>query len=668
MFVRLIALIGQRPVQHIVFSVAVLVLLAKGGTPQALAQASATYRVTADDKGQTTIVVTGQGATVTLQTMQAGLGAATELLEDHGDGVWQLNANLLIEKGVTLTLRGDAGVRELRLRSESSTTAATPGSYDYSSFVYLRTDNGVISIDGVRIHSWDRQANQVDTEIANGRSYLLAKYDARMDIANAELSYLGSADGESYGVAWRDTNDPARPDELRTRVSGEVINSTFHRNYYGVYTFQASDMIFRGNTFSENIGYGFDPHDYSHHFVVEDNQAFANGNHGFIISRGCNNFVFRRNKSYGNTNVDLEKFAHGFMIDPGSPQSNVQVPSTANLFEQNHAYDNEGYGLRILGSSDNVIKQNIFERNEQGITVEGASANNVLLGNTITANRIHGIFVRSGTDATTIRGNSVANNAVNGLYIKSNGTTVDTNDIHGNGGDGIHILPESVPAAFSDLLRPGVERDTAQLAAELVGTVVVAQTLTNNRISSNTVANNGKHGITLKGSLEGIVEGNIVTQNTEHGVYLASGARANQLIDNHITANGGDGIRANGADVLHNQWRTNLVFANGTGDIRLTGGANSKIQPPQIVAFDGTTVRGTATAGATVELFADKGQERRGFVGRTVAAVDGSFSLTIAQGMQNITATATDPAGNSSAFAQSRGWTQLYLPLVRMQN
>ena len=115
--------------------------------------------------------------------------------------------------------------------------------------------------------SWNPQANTYDTDVSNGRSYLLAKYDARMDIKNADISYLGSADGESYGVSWRDINDSAAPDVLRTRVTGEVLNSNFSNNYYGIYTFQASNMVFRNNKFHHNIGYGFDPHDFSHHFT-----------------------------------------------------------------------------------------------------------------------------------------------------------------------------------------------------------------------------------------------------------------------------------------------------------------------------------------------------------------------------------------------------------------
>ena len=43
-------------------------------------------------------------------------------------------------------------------------------------------------------------------------------------------------------------------------------------------------MVFDSNEFDHNIGYGFDPHDFTHDVVVENNQSHDNGTHGFIIS------------------------------------------------------------------------------------------------------------------------------------------------------------------------------------------------------------------------------------------------------------------------------------------------------------------------------------------------------------------------------------------------
>jgi parallel beta-helix repeat protein len=495
-----------------------------------------TYQVGPNDQGQTTITVAGQGAVVTLHDIHHGLGTFAALLESQGNGVWQLNANLLIDRGVTLNLTEAAGVHELKLRSQANTpvisapqlnTSAGDGGYNYASFVYLRTDDGTITIDGVKIYSWDPTLQAIDTDIANGRSYLLAKYAARLNISHAELSYLGSGDGESYGVSWRDMNDSANPGALRTRVTRQVINSFFHHNYDGIYTLQASNMVFRNNIFTHNMRYGFDPHDYSHHFIIQDNEAFTNGSHGFIISRGCHHFEFRRNRSHKNQDPDLVKLAHGFMLDPGSPGSlDPQAPSTQNLLELNEAYDNEGYGLRVLRSTSNTIQNNRFENNLNGITVELGSTSNTLIGNTLADNQANGIFIRGGADKTAVMNNNVLGNGTTGIYIKSNDNTVQENVVRNNQGVGVLLLPETDSAtAIADLTAQHTR--TAMLDSNLVRMITAEGVLTGNMVGNNNIISNRGNGIAMKGATTTVVEMNVVERNGGHGIALTNGASRN---------------------------------------------------------------------------------------------------------------------------------------------
>src|SRR5262249_16640826 len=172
-----------------------------GGT--VLGGAHASYTIGAGRNGEVTVFISGPGANLTLPEIQQALqviSPTAQLLENQGNGVWQANASLFLNRGVTLRLTPDT-VTWLKLRSRATAIRRAPavdGRYNYNSFVTLRTYNGAIVIDGVRVTSWDPAANDFDRDISNGRSYVIAKYDARMDIRNADLSYLGSADGESY--------------------------------------------------------------------------------------------------------------------------------------------------------------------------------------------------------------------------------------------------------------------------------------------------------------------------------------------------------------------------------------------------------------------------------------------------------------------------------------
>jgi parallel beta-helix repeat protein len=450
------------------------------------------------------------------------------------------------------------------------------------------------------------------------------------------------------------------------RVTGQVMGSQFHHNYYGIYTFQASGMVFRGNRFYRNICYGFDPHDFSHHFVVEDNQAFENGNHGFIISRGCNNFVFRRNTSFNNTNLDAMKLAHGFMLDPGSQLSaDPQAPSSNNLLEANHAYSNEGYGLRILGSTDNTIRNNLFENNLQGLTVEQGSTGNTLAGNTLSGNQINGIFVRGGADTTTITGNTATANGLNGIDIKSDTNTVSANTVRDNRNAGIALLPETTAtAAVADLTPPGRHVPVAAIDPDLVGAVLAASAISGNQLIGNTVAANNDDGLEIKGAINTTVDANVVERNGVHGIYLANGASNNRITRNTVSLNQGNGIRANGVDTIKNTWSENAVFSNTVGGILVTSDANSRIRPPAITSVQGNVVAGTASPGAAVELFSDTGYQGRNFEGRTTAQTDGSFTFVAPGGWKapHINATATDGDGNASAFTYIG--RSVHLPLV----
>ncbi|HZG69659.1 MAG TPA: right-handed parallel beta-helix repeat-containing protein, partial [Herpetosiphonaceae bacterium] len=540
--------------------------------------ATATVTVGICRNAQAGICVTGPGAVVTLPMIQAQLrGDQAGLLVLEANGVWQLNATLFIDRGVTLNLTTET-VTCLKLRSEAN------------GFANLVTNDGNININGVQIHSWDPGAGTFDTDISNGRSYVLAKYNARMEIRNAELSYLGALQTQGYGVSWVDTDQ--ENGTWRTRVTGLAINSDFHHNYYGIYTFQAANMTFRGNKFHHNISYGFDPHDYSHHMLVEDNEAFENGLHGFIISRGCHDFIFRRNRSFDNglATDTADRNAHGFMLDPGSPLfPKPQAPSYNNLLEDNHAWGNTGYGLRILRSHGNTIRNNVFENHLQGITVELDSTNNLLEGNTVTGNQLHGIFLRPGADGNTVRGNTVSRSGTNGIYVKSSNNTVIGNTVsdHGNRvngtpeGSGILLLVESdtsTSVAGDFRLPTGVQ---ATGDPELVGEPQ-ASVPTGNVVKENTVARNAEHGIELNGAVNTLVEANDVSANNIHGIYLKAGASNNRLVKNTIYANAAHGIRASTANTAKNSWSENVIYDNGAAGIIVTENANEGIQPPSI--------------------------------------------------------------------------------------
>lgn len=564
---------------------------------------TATYTFIQDKKNQLTILVTGAGATITLADIQSGLGAANaDHLVNLGNGVWRLNTNLWIDEDVTLLLSPQNGVNELQLRSDNNGAVTSSAineiesidAIEYPSFVYLKTENGSIHLDSVKVYSWDTAANAVDTNYSNGRAYILAKLDATLTVQNADIGYLGSADGESYGLSWRDINSTTEPNVLRTRVTGQVLNSKIHHNYYGIYTYQAQNMTFRGNEFHSNVRYGFDPHDYTHHVLVEDNLAYNNGAHGFIISRGCNNFTFRNNKSYNNVDPGTN-LAHGFMLDPGGASaSDPQVSSSNNLLENNESYNNEGYGLRLLGSSDNEIRNNYFHHNDTGMTIDGAAVTsattrNLVRGNRFEANTKTGIFLREAPQ-NEIRENIITGNLGSGLDIrKATQNKIEANTITGNGIHGV-ILSDS--AQQNSLLGNTIQNNKSY------GINITASTTTGNHWSQNLITGNLLGGIFGGAQLLAAPVLQTVTGNTVSGqapanvtveIFADNGAQGQFYIGQ--TPAGSDG---------------SFTFTSNTGwtapnvtAIAVAPNTNASPFSGPVPASTNTTPTGTPTATAT---------------------------------------------------------------------
>ena len=115
----------------------------------------------------------------------------------------------------------------------------------------------------------------------------------------------------------------------------------FQHNFFGVYTFEAANILFRNNVFRDNVFYGADPHDSSVGLVFEHNEAYGNGSHGIIFSSYVNHSVVRNNYSHDNG-------GNGIMMD---------FHSDSNVIEGNVVVDNQLEGIVSGGSADLVIRE-----------------------------------------------------------------------------------------------------------------------------------------------------------------------------------------------------------------------------------------------------------------------------------------------------------------------
>ena len=453
------------------------------------AAGSLSVKVYTDSYGQPQVYISLPGGSANLADVRAklitlGRGELLTVSTVGAQQVWTLTADLLVKADTTLNILGGANgaasgaqVDWLRLRSDPG---ADPHVIDLSKIVWLKTQDGRILIEDSRVTSWDTVNGSYDTNYKDARAFVIAQGNADLDIHRSDLSYMGypystGGDAGSYGVSWRDIGTDASAN-LLTRVTGEAIDSSFTYNYYGIYTFQARDMTFRGNRFAYNIQYGFDPHDFTHHVLVENNESAYNGNHGFIISRGCSYFTIRNNSSHDNrvTANSTNDTIYGIMLDPGGNSNSA--PSTNNIVENNVVYNNDGHGIRILGSNNNIIRNNETYGNWQGISLERTSTGNVISGNLVRDN------VGTSRSGVATIGHGIAFGNV------SNGNTISGNTIRGNSGQGVFLTGGS-----SD---NGIAGNTIS-GNTLGGVQVNASTTLRNSISQNSISGNVGAAISL---------------------------------------------------------------------------------------------------------------------------------------------------------------------------
>ncbi len=213
------------------------------------------------DKSSKTIYVNGRGSVVTLPKIYNAL-SRDSVIEKLNNKEWLLKANLLVKQGVTLVI-DDSDVSWLKLKS------------DKNEFVWLQSNGGSILIKNTKITSWDEGNQAPDGDYGDGRSFISARQNGRMDIINSELSFLGYENGFKSGVALHASNDNSK----NYLITGQILDNKFHNNYSGIYLSDATGTVIANNEISNNDYYGVKITNGANSYLIKDNR-FYNNNKG----------------------------------------------------------------------------------------------------------------------------------------------------------------------------------------------------------------------------------------------------------------------------------------------------------------------------------------------------------------------------------------------------
>ncbi len=363
----------------------------------------------------------------------------------------------------------------------------------------------------------------------------------------------------------------------------------------------------------------------------------------------------------------------------------------------------------LIGGTSPEARNIISGNNSVGITITGSSPNfaagNLVQGNYIGTNASGTAIIGTASAGTGISLNTVKDVTIGGTppgagnLISGNGNSFGSGGviIAGNPGTGIIVQGNLIGTNAAGTAALG-NAGSGILVGGSTGNVTIGGT---SAAARNIIVANDQYGIHLNGTGGNVVKGNLIGtdvtgttnwRNSLSGIYIGSG---NNVIGGPGPGEGNtiafNGVNSNykGVEVAccntGNSIRGNSIFSNASLGIDIdalgvtpndncdadTGGNNRQNFPVLTSATPsagGTIIAGslnsTASTSFTLDFYSNQACDASGngegqtYLGSTTVTTNGScttiFDITLAAAVpvgSIITATATDPANNTSEFS-----------------
>ncbi len=457
------------------------------------------------------------------------------------------------------------------------------------------------------------------------------------------------------------------------RFPGAGISITGSHNVIGGDRSRGRGPVGQGNVISGNGGDG-----------VDINGGFGTASSNIVVG----NFIgtdLSGTKAFGNTGngVFVPGGASGNRIGGLDPRDRNIVSANGN----NGITVNSGSANLILGNyvGTDVTGTIALGNHGHGVSLEIGAFNNVVQGNLSSGNGMEGVCIsdpgssynavvgnRLGTDTTGTK--AIPNGGCGVLVYTAGGTSF--NRIGGTRPDERNLI-----SGNNDV---GLGLDSGDVArGNFIGTDITGRRAVPNAHGgiglggsqihlggeradeANVISGNSWSGIGSASDYNYIAGNYIGTDSTGQialgnnfvGVFLAG---MHNVLQSNVVANNPGGILFD--PLSCNTLRRNSIHGNAGKGIAYSSGGAGELTAPVITMVGATSIVGTACSGCEVEIFSDSEDEGGVFEGGTVADASGKFTFTKASGYltgPNVTATATDTAGNTSEFAEPKplpGW------------
>ena len=349
-----------------------------------------------------------------------------------------------------------------------------------------------------------------------------------------------------------------------------ISNNEFEDNrIYGIYlkNYCMNNTIFNntidgidgGNDFS--IGISLE--NYCSENNITKNFIKENYN-GLELRNHCdNNTIFNNTATYnyGATATDgygiylVSHCEHNDIINNIATKNGyagiVLWSSSYNTANDNTVNDNDNYGIYLGGDSDNNnITSNIASNTGgliqgDGIRLTNGCDQNLIEDNTMTGNKINGIYINLNCHNNIILNNTASANLISGIYLFQNcdNNFIINNTVIDNSNYGIYI---NLNCDFNNIIG-NMASNTGLLFQEFG--IILENECTENIIEKNNLTANADYGINLimDCSNNDIIANNLY-KNGLSGIFLDDNSTNNQIARNNATFNGKAGIQLNASN------------------------------------------------------------------------------------------------------------------------
>lgn len=286
---------------------------------------------------------------MTLAEVAAGL--PKDVLEEVAPGVYVARLPILVRHGASLLI--GKSVKQLRLSQDRGALLAV---------------EGTMFITGSEVLGWN-EAKSSPSKFKTPKEYrpfIVGWGGSKIYIAKSRIANMGYASTKAYGLTMSQYSNSMIQRHVWPKPTGWIVESEIEDMWYGFYTWEADDVVLRGNTLKNNILYGFDPHDRSKRLIIADNEVYGTKKkHGIIISRNVDDSWIIGNKTHNNalSGIVLDRQCSNTVIANNQAYKNgsdgiVISESSRNLIWNNLVSGNKHHGIRLRNSMDVRIQDN----------------------------------------------------------------------------------------------------------------------------------------------------------------------------------------------------------------------------------------------------------------------------------------------------------------------